>query len=158
MGILNMSITFFCLACELNSSAKCLVTPFVQPEGGGGGRGERITNPYPLYGPLFPLRPSVLTTVFCLLYSSLSPLWPLSSLRLSISSTALWPLATALCPLYSPLSSLRLSVPSITVCPFSLFFLPCLSPGGRTAKQEKRLLLFRKMCGKTHFVKIPKSV
>jgi hypothetical protein len=84
---------------------------------------------YPLYGPLFPQQPSVLSTALCLLcnsfplYDHLSPLgpsvlstalcphWgPLSSLRPSVSSTAL-------CPLHGPLFSLRPSVPSTALCP-----------------------------------------
>jgi hypothetical protein len=91
-----------------------------------------LYSPFPLYGPLFLLRPSVLATALCPPYGPLSPLRPsvptmvpwllprahcslygsLSPLRPSVTSTppvpstALWPLATALCPLYGPLSPL----------------------------------------------------
>jgi hypothetical protein len=49
----------------------------------------------PLYGPLFPLRPSVPSTALCPLYSPLS-------------------LSTAFCPLYDPLSPLKNSETSET--------------------------------------------
>jgi hypothetical protein len=53
----------------------------------------------PLYGPLFPLQPSVPSMALCSLYSPLSPLRP------SVPSTVLY-------PFYGPLSPLRSSIPS----------------------------------------------
>jgi hypothetical protein len=84
---------------------------------------------YPLYDPLFPQQPSVLSTALCLLYSSFPLYDHLSPLGPSVLSTALcllysplsplWPSvpSTALCPLYGPLSPLRPSVPSTALCP-----------------------------------------
>jgi hypothetical protein len=59
----------------------------------------------PLWGPLSSLRPSVSSTALCPLYGLLFPLGPLSPLRSSVPSTAL-------CPLYGPLSPLWHPVPS----------------------------------------------
>jgi hypothetical protein len=62
------------------------------------------------YDPIFPLRPSVLSTAsapstaLCTLHDPLLFLWP------SVSSTAL-------CSVYDPLSPLRLYVPSTALCP-----------------------------------------
>ncbi len=59
----------------------------------------------PLYDPLFPQQPSVLSTALCLLFSPFPLYGPLSPLRPSVLSTALYPLC---CPLshlqlFSPL-------------------------------------------------------
>ncbi len=71
----------------------------------------------PLYGPLFSLQSSVSSTVLGLLYRPLSPLHPSSPLRPSVLSTALCllysPLSpsvptTAFCALYRPISSMDL--------------------------------------------------
>jgi hypothetical protein len=65
---------------------------------------------------------------------NICPLWgPLSSLRPSVSSTAL-------CPLYGSLSPLRPSVPS------------------EKSETSKTALLFRGMFCKTHFVKTPRVI
>jgi hypothetical protein len=94
-----------------------------------------------LYGPLPPLRPlsllcpSVPSITLCPLYSSLS------SLLLSVSSTAPFPLYGFLRLLYGPLSPVWPCLPSIALSPFygglspfycplyplPLFPLPCLS-------------------------------
>jgi hypothetical protein len=71
---------------------------------------------YPLYCPLSPLRPSVSSTTFCLLYGLLPLNGPLTLLQ---PSAFLQPsaLSKAHCALYDRLSPLRLFVPSMDLCP-----------------------------------------
>jgi hypothetical protein len=65
---------------------------------------------YSLYGPLFPLRPSILSMDLCFLNRPLPPLQPLSPLCPSVPFKAL-------CPLYGPVFLLQLSVPSMAFYP-----------------------------------------
>ncbi len=98
----------------------------------------------PLYGPLSPLRPSVLSRPFPFYY-------PLSPLQLF---SLLWPSVPsgALCPLYGPLSPLQPSVPSMALCSLYGPLSPlgpsvpstALCPRWKTAKQAKQPSCFAK--------------
>jgi hypothetical protein len=97
-----------------------------------------LFNPYPLYGPLSPLSPSVLSmlsvlsTALCLLYSSFPLYVYLSPLGPSV-------LSTAVCLFYSPLSPLWSSLPSTALCPL---YGP-LSPLKNSETSETTLLFSR---------------
>ncbi len=73
-------------------------------------------SPYPLHGPLFLLWPFILSMVLCFLFGPLSLYGP-SSLRPSVSSTAICPPLITYVPSLALCSPPRYSVPSVTLCP-----------------------------------------
>jgi hypothetical protein len=87
-------------------------------------------------GPLLPLRRFIPPKALC----------PSTVLCPSTAHCTLWPFVSsiALCPLCGPLFPLRPSVPSAALW--------------KTAKQAKRLLLFREMFCKTRLVKTPRVI
>jgi hypothetical protein len=120
------------------------------------------TDLYPLYDPLFPQQPSVLSTALCLLFSPYPLCDPLSPLRPSVLS---WPsvrstalcllyssfplydhlsplgpsvLSTALYLLYSPLSPLWPSVPSTALGPLCGPLSPLWPPVPSEKQRNKR--------------------
>ncbi len=79
---------------------------------------------YPLYGPLPPLRPTVLSMALCLLYSHLSPSKALFLLFSPLSPSTIFCTIYApavLCHLYGPLFTQRTFVPSTA---YYLFYGP----------------------------------